>query len=260
MKAFDPQLSQSVNKSQKVQSKRFDFKQFHYQLQSLDSQNYGSWPVSIKSFLLLAVGLVTALISYLLPISSLLQQIEAEKNQQQILLQTYHLNNQKVNQLPSNVGQEQIRQQQLDWLSGLLPSADSIALTQQLNDIGLTSEVVIQELRVETEVTQGFYTEQSLGLKAMGNYYQIGRFLAGLATLPRLITLHDFEVSVLAPTNLVQANSPKLTLILEVKGYQAIKPETQPQPDDQPQMQPQTQPQPQKQLLTSNSTTQSKER
>lgn len=173
MKSFGPQPPQTLDKSQEIQSKRFHFRQFYYQLQSLDSQDYGSWPVLIRGLLLLLVVLMTALISYLLPISSLLQQIDAEKNQQQILLETYHLNNQKVNQLPSNVVQEQVRQQQLDRLSVLLPSDDSMALAQQVNDIGVNSEVVIQELRAEAEVTQGFYIEQPIGLKAVGNYPQI---------------------------------------------------------------------------------------
>lgn len=230
MKTFGPQLLQSVGKSQKIRPKRFDFKRLYYQLQSLDSQNYGSWPLLIRGSLLLMVALMTALISYLLPISSQLQQIEAEKNQQQVLLEAYEVNNQKVNQIPSNTGQEQTRQHQLDRLSALVPSAGSMALAQQLNDIGLSTEVVIQELKVEAEVIQGFYTEQPIRLKAMGNYHQIGQFLAGLATAPRLITLHDFEVSVLAPANLVQANSPKLILTLQVKAYQAIKSDPQLQP------------------------------
>ena len=32
-------------------------------------------------------------------------------------------------------------------------------------------------------------------MAALGGYHEFGNFISGLAELPRIITLHDFEVS-----------------------------------------------------------------
>lgn len=94
-------------------AKRFELKQFYYQLRSLDSENYGSWPRAVKLFMLMAVILITCVISYALPINSQLKQIKAQQNQQQILLQTYRSNKAQVRRQRSNLTQQKIDQQRL---------------------------------------------------------------------------------------------------------------------------------------------------
>ena len=57
-----------------------------YQMQSLDTQNYGSWPRFVKVFIILLITLSMAVISYMLPIRQQLARIEAAQNQHQVLL------------------------------------------------------------------------------------------------------------------------------------------------------------------------------
>ena len=52
----------------------------------------------------------------------------------------------------------------------------------------------------------------------MGEYHQFGSFISGLAALPRIITMHDFEVSNPQPTLDVL---PELNLVLQTKTYRS---------------------------------------
>ena len=202
-------------------AKRFELKQFYYQLRSLDSENYGSWPRAVKLFVLMAVILITCVISYALPINSQLKQIKAQQNQQQILLETYRSNKAQVQQQPNDITQQKIDQQRLSQLAQLLPTKESMALTQQFNELALSSGVVLQDLVVDAEVKQTFYIEQPLHLVALGNYHQLGQFLGSLSALPRLVTVHDFNLKPISQVATVETSTPRLVLTLYAKAYRA---------------------------------------
>lgn len=208
-----------------IKIKRLDLQHWYYELQSLDSQNYGSWPFAVKGVLVVMAVLLAGLACYLLPISNQLQQIEAEENKQQVLTGTYQSSQAQANQLSTAIEQGQDTQQQLDTLSSLMPSIEGLSLTQQLNELALSSGVLIEDLQLEAEQELDFYHEQPLTLIVSGNYHQIGEFLGRLFALPRLVTWHDFSVKALAANSLQQAKSPSLALTLQIKAYR-LKPAT----------------------------------
>lgn len=205
-------------------AKRFELKKFYYQLRSLDSENYGGWPTAVKLFMLMAVILITCVISYALPINSQLKQIKSQQNQQQILLQTYRSNKVQVQRQRSNLTQQKVDQQRLSQLAQLLPMKESIALPQQFNELALSSGVVLQDLVVDAEIKQTFYIEQPLRLVALGNYHQLGQFLGSLSALPRLVTVHDFNLKPISQVAIAEISTPRLVLTLHAKAYRA-KPE-----------------------------------
>ena len=208
-----------------IKVKRLDLQHWYYELQSLDSQNYGSWPFAVKGILVVMAVLLAGLACYLLPISNQLQQIEAEENKQQVLTGTYQSSQAQANQLNTAIEQGEDTQQQLDTLSSLMPSIEGMSLTQQLNELGLSSGVIIEDLQLEAEQELDFYHEQPLTLIISGNYHQIGEFLGRLSALPRLVTWHDFSVKAQAVNSLQQAKSPSLALTLQIKAYR-LKPDT----------------------------------
>lgn len=210
---------QALSKKKQPKKKRLDLRQWYYDLQSLDSQNYGSWPVVVKGVLLVIAMLLTALICYLLLIRSQLGQIEVEENRQQILTQTYQASQAKANQLTAELDEGEGRQQHSESLSRLIPSVEKVTLPQQFNELGISSGVAIKDLQLAAEQEQDFYIEQPLKFIASGNYHQVGGFLGSLSALPRLITLHDFSVKAVVPESVQQAKSPDLVLTLHTKAY-----------------------------------------
>lgn len=168
--------------------KPFDLNEFRRSFESLDAENYGSWPLSVK---VTVIGFIIALIaalSWALPISSKIDEITAAESQQQTLL----------DQLPKDTRVSE--------------------LVEGINMTGVGSNIRFQDISVEPEIENEFFIEQPIRIAALGEYHQFGSFISGLAALPRIITMHDFEVSNPQPTLDVL---PELNLVLQTKTYRS---------------------------------------
>ena len=49
-------------------------------------------------------------------------------------------------------------------------------------------------IELDSEVELEFYIEQPIQVEVQGNYHDFGTFVSGVASLPRIVTLHDFEI------------------------------------------------------------------
>lgn len=69
--------------------KQFDFNDFRRSFESLDTENYGSWPIPVKVTIFGFIIAFIAALSWALPISSKIDEIKAAENEQQVLLESY---------------------------------------------------------------------------------------------------------------------------------------------------------------------------
>ena len=44
------------------------------------------------------------------------------------------------------------------------------------------------------QVAQQFYIELPINIKVVGSYHDLATFVSGVSSLPRIVTLHDFEI------------------------------------------------------------------
>ncbi len=49
-------------------------------------------------------------------------------------------------------------------------------------------------IELQAEVTREFYIELPIQIVARGSYHDLGAFVSGMASLPRIVTLHDFVI------------------------------------------------------------------
>ncbi len=206
-------------KKAKPAKKQFDFKEFADSFKSLDQNNYGSWPVPVKATLLLfMVGLVGAL-TWFIPIASKREAIASAESEEATLLDQYRTKESKARHLKEYEAQVVKMQADFKELLNQLPKETRISdLVDGINTVGVTSNVKFQDIKVEPEVSQEFFIEQPIRIAALGNYHEFGAFLSGLAKLPRIITLHDFEVVNPKPS---LDTLPETNLVLHVKTYRS---------------------------------------
>jgi type IV pilus assembly protein PilO len=84
----------------------------------------------------------------------------------------------------------------IDRLERLLPSSEEVP--QLLNDMTLRareSGVELALLQPETEVPGAFYTRQVYEISVFGAYHDVGRFLAAVGSLPRIVTATDLRLA-----------------------------------------------------------------
>lgn len=202
-----------------IPKKSFDFQEFTESFKSLDQNNYGSWPAPVKVTVLLFMVAFIALLTWLLPISTKRDEIAAAENEQQTLLDQYRQKESKARHLKEYQAQVQKMQSDFKELLNQLPKDTRISdLVDGINMVGVGSGVKFQDIKVEPEISQEFFIEQPIRIAALGDYHQFGALISGLAKLPRIITLHDFDVTNPSPT---LDKLPETNLVLNVKTYRS---------------------------------------
>lgn len=199
--------------------KQFDLQEFRRSFESLDSENYGSWPTPVKVTVIGLIITFIAALAWALPISSKIDDIKSAESQQQTLLDSYREKESRARHLKTYQAQVIQMETEFNTLLDQLPKDTRVSeLVEGINMTGVGSNIRFQDISVEPEIENEFFIEQPIRIAALGDYHQFGSFISGLAALPRIITMHDFEVSNPQPTLDVL---PELNLVLQTKTYRS---------------------------------------
>ena len=84
----------------------------------------------------------------------------------------------------------------VDRLEALIPQSEEVAaLLNQISAAARQTGVSDPEFRPEPSEPGSFYTKESYEIEVVGEYHEIGRFLTTIASLPRIITPVDLELT-----------------------------------------------------------------
>jgi type IV pilus assembly protein PilO len=87
-------------------------------------------------------------------------------------------------------------------------------LLEDITRTGLGSGLEFEEIKLLPEAAQQYYIELPIQIKVVGSYHDLATFASGVASLPRIVTLHDFD---LIPAN--ADGSSKLRMSILAKTY-----------------------------------------
>ena len=77
-----------------------------------------------------------------------------------------------------------------------LPSDTEVpGLLEDITNKGLLNGLEIGSIDLKKEQAKEFYVELPIAIQASGSYHDLGAFISGMAGLPRIVTLHDFQIS-----------------------------------------------------------------
>ena len=95
-------------------------------------------------------------------------------------------------------------------LKQLPAQAEVPGLLDEVSRLGMASGLVIEHIQWLPDVLQPFYSELPLQMSLTGGYHDMGLFVSALASLPRIVTLHDFSLS---PLNGADGGQLRMTLL-----------------------------------------------
>ena len=136
-------------------------------------------------------------------------------------------NNQRAQIISARGGtdlQERLAQYErhVGQLERLIPQHEEfIALLSDITAEGRRHGVEIFSLNPAPEEVGDFYTKETYDLEIIGDYHDIGRFLATIASLPRIITPMDLDLSVFeGPEEMIRPEyEAPLTASLRIQTY-----------------------------------------
>lgn len=167
-----------------------------FDVNSLDFDNVGSWPVAVK--LLIWVALLGAVLAggYYYHIQDMqlelakvaAQEVELKKDFEKKAFQAANLDayRQQMVEMEESFGA----------LVSQLPSDTEVpGLLEDITNKGLLNGLEIASIDLQKETAREFYVELPIAINASGSYHDLGAFISGMAGLPRIVTLHDFTIN-----------------------------------------------------------------
>ncbi len=187
-----------------------------FNINELDFDNVGSWPLPVKLVIwaILFIGVLTAGYYYhVKDLQTQLAQVEAKE----VVLKTDF---EKKAFQAANL--EAYRQQMVEMeesfgaLVSQLPSDTEVpGLLEDITNKGLLNGLDIASIDLQPESAREFYVELPIAISASGSYHDLGAFISGMAGLPRIVTLHDFNISSQGDN----ANDLRMSIIAKTYRY-----------------------------------------
>lgn len=216
---FDDSAFNKADEQGKSKKKPFNFQEFLNSFNSLDPQNMGNWPASVKLTIYIFLLLVTMGLAYFVLISPLMDDINNARSQQDSLLNQYQEKESKLRNLKLYQIQVEDMEHTFGELLQQLPKETEIpGLVEDINFTGVSSGLRFNNIKVKPEIKQEFFIELPMSIEAQGDYHSFGAFVSGLAALPRIVTLHDFVIETLPPEK-NKSEVPVLTIKVDAKTY-----------------------------------------
>lgn len=99
-----------------------------------------------------------------------------------------------------------------DLLAQLPGQTEVPGLLEDITFTGLGSGLEFSSIALADEIAQEFYIELPINIQVAGSYHDFGAFVSGVASLSRIVTLHDFTI-------MSGENRSKLDMRITAKTY-----------------------------------------
>lgn len=185
-------------------------------INDLDVNNLGSWPVPIKVLTCVILLFAVLGLGYNFYLSDLQAQLEQQRTEEETLKQQFSDKAFQAANLEAYKSQMKEMEESFGALLRQLPSDTEVpGLLEDITRTGLGSGLEFTEIKLLPEAAQQFYIELPIQIAVVGGYHDLATFVSGVASLPRIVTLHDFEIK---PAE-GEAGSTRLSMSILAKTY-----------------------------------------
>ncbi len=166
------------------------------ELDQIDWEEPGTWPGLVKGFLLVAGFIVVLGLGYQFLVKVQLEQLGVAQKEEESLRQEYQQKAFEAANLDALRSQMKEMEQMFGALVSQLPSDTQVpGLLEDISAIGVANGLEFNSVELQPEIVQEFYVELPIDILVTGTYHDLGAFVSGIAGLPRIVTLHDFEIN-----------------------------------------------------------------
>jgi type IV pilus assembly protein PilO len=165
-------------------------------LNNLDFSNIAAWPTAIKIALIAIVCIAAAVGGYFLDVKGQREKLANAEKQEINLKQEFETKQAKAVNLDAYKQQLKEIEESFGAMLRQLPSKTEVeGLLVDISQTGLASGIEFQLFKPQGERFIEFYAELPISMKMTGSYHEFGTFVSGVASLPRIVTLHDISIT-----------------------------------------------------------------
>jgi type IV pilus assembly protein PilO len=213
---------------------------FLEQLRQLDIKDIGRWPFLFRA---LGIAVVLVVVSglliwyFVMGESGNLPNLRKAEEEQKALWATFDEKQRKAANLEAYRQQIAEIERTFGAMLRQLPGKTEVpSLLVDISQTGLAAGLQERLFQPGTESRKDFYAELPIKIQLTGGYHEFGLFVSGIAALPRIVTLHDLEITRATPRSGARGRPPpptdQLTLNLTAKTYRYLDEEEAAPEDD----------------------------
>lgn len=159
----------------------------------------GNWPLPIKIIATVIVATITAVGGvYYFTLPQLDELKKLEKDEESLKVAFESKQKKAINLQDYRDQLAQIELSLGEMLKQMPTKAEVANLLVDISQTGLASGLDFKLFQPNAEVRKDFYTELPISIQVVGKYDELGLFVSGLASLPRIVTVHDVNMTPLA--------------------------------------------------------------
>ena len=190
------------------------------ELQSLDVNDIGRWPLVFRAAVIALVFVaVTSAGIWFTIVKDKAPVLKRAQAEEQELRVTFENKQRKAANYDAYKAQLAQIEQSFGTMLRQLPGETEIpSLIVDISQTGLAAGLQEKLFQPQAELPKDFYAEKPIKIKLSGGYHEMANFVSGIAALPRIVTLHDINI-----TPEQKGSFDSLSLEVTAKTYRYIE-------------------------------------
>ncbi len=182
-------------------------------INNIDWENMGSWPLPGRVFFAAVVAIALLVGSYFYLISDEIDRLKVEQQQELALKRDFENKAFRVANLDQYKEQLLEMEQSFGSLLKQLPRDTEVpGLIDDISGSALGAGLTLDAINPSGMTRTEFYNELPINIEVKGGFHEMGSFVSTVASLPRIVTLHDFNIESL--------ENSELRMTIQAKTYQ----------------------------------------
>lgn len=161
----------------------------------LDIKEAGVWPWSLQLLCCLLILGVTLFGMHWYLASPAKEELDRVRGQEAQLIRDYRSKAAQAANLEAMREDMQNLEIRMEALREMLPTGAEVpSLLDNISEAAIDNRLDIDFIRLRDPLADEHYVERPFDIQVRGDYHRIATFLADVASLPRIVTLHDMTL------------------------------------------------------------------
>lgn len=188
------------------------------ELKSLDANDVGRWPFVFRAAVIAIVfAAVVGMGIWFFIVKDKRPQLQREQATEVDLRTTFENKQRKAANYDAYKEQLAEIEKGFGTMLRQLPGETEIpSLIVDISQTGLAAGLQEKLFVPQQEIPKDFYAEKPINIRLTGGYHEIGNFVSGIASLPRIVTLHNITIT---PENAENYDQLSLEVVAQTYRY-----------------------------------------
>jgi len=167
-----------------------------FDVNDIDWENMGSWPLVGK--VVFCIILTTAILigGYIMMLEPMRLKLEREVKQETQLKRDFENKAFQVANLEEYKVQMVEMEQSFESILKQLPRDTEVpGLIDDISLAAINNGLDLKVISPQNQISTEFYNALPIEIEVEGDYHELGAYVSSVASLPRIVTLHDFSIT-----------------------------------------------------------------